>query len=399
MTALRERRRILYATTALILVSTITDFSILGGVHPAPLAVRLVWAASTLAFAWTLSHAPGAVVPAAGVFGAVTGGSFVALVALTGGANSPLFLLIRGIPLLLAVVVQDYLIATWVATITIVVGGSAIVVQGQKPLAAWLITALAIGALAIYASSTYRRMRKREEVLLTERNEALQRALLTEEERQARRSAEEMVRERDAFLSIVAHELRTPLTSLVLHAQAANVPRVERQAVRLGKLIDTLLDASLLTQGRVPLVPEALDLALLAREVVDRLRPLAEGAGCAVELRCSQAPGSWDRLRLEQILENLISNAIKYGAGKPIEITVELAEGRAIVAVRDHGVGIAAPDHERIFRRFERAGTSTRGGIGAGLWVADQLVRAMGGRIDIDSAPGEGATFLVNLPP
>jgi signal transduction histidine kinase len=109
--------------------------------------------------------------------------------------------------------------------------------------------------------------------------------------------------------------------------------------------------------------------------------------------------GRWDRLRLEQVLENLLSNAFKYGAGQPVEVVVGGGEGRALLSVQDGGVGIAAADVERIFGRFERAApTRNFGGLGLGLYIARQIVEAHGGSIRLESSPGQGTTFTVDLP-
>lgn len=114
---------------------------------------------------------------------------------------------------------------------------------------------------------------------------------------------------------------------------------------------------------------------------------------------CASIVGRWDRMRLEQVVMNLLSNAMKYGEGKPIRVVVEAAGDTAVLAVSDRGIGIAAKDQERIFDRFERAvSVDHYGGLGLGLFVAKQLVEAMGGTIGVDSKEGCGATFTVRLP-
>src|SRR5207247_2501898 len=122
-------------------------------------------------------------------------------------------------------------------------------------------------------------------------------------------------------------------------------------------------------------------------EVVLRLTPLAEGSGSSIHLETEgDAAGVWDRARVEQVLSNLLANAVKYGAGKPIEVRVRGGDGAASFSVRDHGIGIAPEDQERIFQRFERAvSPSSYGGFGLGLWVSRQLVEAHRGCIEIES--------------
>lgn len=232
------------------------------------------------------------------------------------------------------------------------------------------------------------------------------------------KEAGEAIQARDEFLSIASHELRTPLSALVLQlaglqnslpeakVQSPNgkltgkVEKAIKATGRLTSLVDSLLDVSRIASGRLQLQPEEHDLAEVARDLVERETDAARRAGC--ELRCHvEAPirGFWDRVRLEQILENLLSNAMKYGAGNPIEVTVAAAGDAATIAVQDRGIGISNPDLERIFGRFERA-VSVRnyGGLGLGLYITRQLVEAHGGTIRVTSEPGTGALFTVELP-
>jgi PAS domain S-box-containing protein len=235
---------------------------------------------------------------------------------------------------------------------------------------------------------------------------------------------------RDDFLSVASHELRTPLTSLKLQVDGLNrllrrrpegaltaerlgesLDMISKQTVRLGELVEALLDVSRLKAGRLELTPTEVDLGALAGEVIDRWRPIAERSGSRITIplhdgvpngaQAGQGPvvGWWDRVRLEQILNNLLANAVKYGPGHPIEVTVAGADGLARVTVRDRGIGIAPEDQERIFARFERAvPSSSYGGLGLGLWIVHQLLEAMGGSIQVHSAVGQGATFVVSLP-
>jgi PAS domain S-box-containing protein len=218
------------------------------------------------------------------------------------------------------------------------------------------------------------------------------------------------VRERDEFLSIASHELKTPLATLQLQLdrglRALQVGKPERvlestqraakQAQRLGSLVETLLDVSRVSGGRLELEVQTVDLAELARDAASHF-DVGEGP---IEVDAA-APviGRWDRVRMEGVISNLLSNAAKYGPGKPIRVRVRAEGGKAILTVRDEGIGIAEVDQARIFERFERA-VSTRnyGGLGLGLWIANEIVRAHNGEITVESSPGQGAAFTVLLP-
>jgi hypothetical protein len=234
--------------------------------------------------------------------------------------------------------------------------------------------------------------------------------------------AEAAVRTRDEFLSIASHELRTPLAALHLQLQrlARNARRragaagaVElgkeldlvgscvRQSERLSHLLDDLLDLTRIRLGRLQLTLEDVDLGELARDVVERLGPTAARAGSTLELACPEerVVGRWDRLRLDQVVTNLVSNAIKYGRGRPIAVRVRrAASAGAELDVEDGGLGVAPEMQERIFDRFERAHSGEIAGLGLGLYIARQIVVAHGGHIRVKSALGEGSTFTVELP-
>jgi PAS domain S-box-containing protein len=217
---------------------------------------------------------------------------------------------------------------------------------------------------------------------------------------------------RDEFLSIASHELRTPLTALklrlqsVLHARDLSekterrLDSAVRQTERLERLIDNLLDVSRITTGHLELEPEYFDLAEMTQDVADRFREQAAFGGIRVALTTSEpVVGHWDRLRLEQVATNLLTNALKFGEGKPIGVTVSGDELSAVLTVADQGIGIAPEDISRIFQQFERVlGHRTFGGLGMGLYIARQIAHAHGGRIEVESARGEGSRFHVILP-
>jgi signal transduction histidine kinase len=222
-----------------------------------------------------------------------------------------------------------------------------------------------------------------------------------------------------AFVALATHELRTPLQALGLHvdmmhsrvAQAADdVPtpwlldRLERTRAlvrRANRLVDDLLSACELAEGHGRLDRETFDLAQLAEDVVAANAESLHWARCPhlVE-RSGPVVGRWDRSRVERVLENLLSNAMKYAAGCAIEVRVWAAGGDAYLSVKDAGPGIAEGDRDVIFERFRR-GTRTGGvsGSGLGLWIVRTIAEAHGGSVGVESAPGRGATFTVRLPP
>jgi PAS domain S-box-containing protein len=229
--------------------------------------------------------------------------------------------------------------------------------------------------------------------------------------------------QRDEFIGLVAHELRTPLSVLELKIQSVTRALLEttgdahergatptkltgrlddalRQLERLTELVERLLDASSIVQGQLALEPEPTHLAEIVTRVVARHREPALRMGTELRLRvATDGAGTWDRVRLEQAVGNLVSNAIKYGRGQPVELAVEAARTGVRLRVADHGIGIAPEDLARIFTRFERAApVGHYGGLGLGLYVTRSIVEAHGGTIDVSSHPGEGTTFVIELP-
>lgn len=226
---------------------------------------------------------------------------------------------------------------------------------------------------------------------------------------------------RDEFLSAASHELRTPITTLSLQTDGLlaipvsngngarrtgddrmmrRLKAIRRQVVRLNQLVDQLLDVSRLIEGRLELRPEQVDLQALVIEAIDLMRESATQAGSPVLLRLRpEVVGHWDRIRIGQVLTNLLSNAIKFGCGRPIEVELDADETRARVQIKDAGEGILPQEQERIFQRFERATSVQRHpGLGLGLWICKQIVDASHGTISVQSEPGRGSTFSVELP-
>jgi signal transduction histidine kinase len=174
----------------------------------------------------------------------------------------------------------------------------------------------------------------------------------------------------------------------------------ERQVRVFTELVNNLLDLSRIAEGSLELQREEVDLAVLVRDVVGRFGHELERAGCVLCLRADvTAVGWWDRARLEQVIINLLSNAMKYGRAKPLEIAVEAGVSAARLTVRDHGIGIAPEDQARVFGKFERAAPGHEfGGLGMGLYIVRQIVDALGGSVAVASEAGKGATFSVSLP-
>jgi signal transduction histidine kinase len=229
------------------------------------------------------------------------------------------------------------------------------------------------------------------------------------------------IRARDEFISIASHELKTPLTALKLRlgealrtarrltqAEADPLPEklvrataaAEVAANHLGDLVEDLLDVSRLTAGHLSLRIEAVDVGALLADLVARLRDQAAQSGSSVDVSCPDAiEASWDRKRIEQVLTNLLSNAIKYGMGRPIRLSARRVGERVRIAVADEGLGIPRADQARIFRAFERLATVQRiGGLGLGLYIGQQIATAHGGSLTVNSEPGRGSTFVLELP-
>ena len=222
---------------------------------------------------------------------------------------------------------------------------------------------------------------------------------------------------RDNFLAIAAHELRNPMTPIsarleLLLAKARNGPQTLPNVIvhgleRLEQLVDAyirratiLLDIARFSSGHLRLHNTEMELSAVVAQVAANLAPLAERAGSRIRLAVEEGvAGCCDAMALEQILENLLSNAVRYGAGKPIEVVLSSDGNCALLSIRDHGIGISEVDQAHIFERFHslrRPGP--KAGFGVGLWVTHQLVRALEGEISVASAPASGSTFTVRLP-
>jgi signal transduction histidine kinase len=234
----------------------------------------------------------------------------------------------------------------------------------------------------------------------------------------AQAELERAVRMRDDFMSIVSHELRTPLNTLHLQVQlrrrllAADpasidvealrkmTERDERQVRSMVRLIDDMLDVSRLRTGRLAIEPADTDLAELVRRVAESFAEQARGAGSTLGVHApGQLAARCDGFRIEQVVTNLVTNALRYGKGSPIQMTLRPDGARALISVKDRGIGIALQDQQRIFEQFERTESAQSvAGLGLGLYITRQIVRAHGGEIRVQSEPGQGSEFIVALP-
>jgi predicted ATPase/signal transduction histidine kinase len=245
-------------------------------------------------------------------------------------------------------------------------------------------------------------------------DEIARRAAVAIENARLYKESQDSVRARDEFLAIASHELRTPVTSMRLMVQRlrsgkmadspANLLRpldlFERQVDRLSNLIEEMLSAARLLVGRLEMHAAPMDLSALVRDEVKRAAPQLARAECALTLN-ADAPicGCWDRDKLAQVISILLANAIKFGVGKPIEVSVCALAGVARLEVIDHGIGIDVHSLPHIFDRFERAVSSrSYGGLGLGLYVARHIVDALGGTVRAESMPKVETRFVVDLP-
>ena len=228
-------------------------------------------------------------------------------------------------------------------------------------------------------------------------------------------AAEASVKMHEEFLSVASHELRNPLTPIALTLETlerevcSDVPGerlrehtqvVRRQFRKFTELVTGLLDVTRISAGKLTLERRQLNVAELIREVVLRHEPEAAASGCTLYTDVpEQLQGEFDPMRLEQIATNLLSNALKYGAGHPVRISLSESARNIQIVVDDEGIGIDAKDLPRLFGRFERASTDQGfSGLGLGLYITRQIVEAHGGLIRVESAPGKGSRFEVELP-
>ena len=230
---------------------------------------------------------------------------------------------------------------------------------------------------------------------------------------------EHAVRMRDDFMSIVSHEVRTPLNGLILETQLrkmhlardnaaaftmdkmhAMVERDERQIQSLIRLIEDMLDVSRIRTGKLSIRPAQFDLTQTVAQLLQSFAAQISAAQSAVNFNPGPpVVGQWDEFRIEQVISNLLTNALRYGAKKPIDVSVYIDGDQAVIDVRDQGIGISEENQLRVFQQFERVSAShVTAGLGLGLFISEQIVAAHSGTITVQSALGEGALFRVCLP-
>lgn len=224
---------------------------------------------------------------------------------------------------------------------------------------------------------------------------------------------------REEFMSLVAHEMRTPLNTLFLEVQvrlsqlAKNnlaiftpenlqkmLGRSERQLKSMMRLIEDMLDVSRIKNGKLSIQPQGANLSLLVRQLAEDLTPFAKEAEVEFVLQIdSEVEGHWDAFRIEQIIINLLTNAVRYGKGKPVHVSLTMEGGHAVIKVADQGVGIDEHEQKKIFEAFERSGDNeVKAGLGLGLYISRKLAEAHAGEISVVSQKNHGSTFILRLP-
>ncbi|RMQ40867.1 Sensor histidine kinase/response regulator [Pseudomonas cichorii] len=230
---------------------------------------------------------------------------------------------------------------------------------------------------------------------------------------------EHAIRMRDDFMSIVSHEVRTPLNGLILETQLRKlhlakdnasaftmdklrgmVDRDERQIQSLIRLIEDMLDVSRIRTGKLSIRPSAFDLSELVSQVLENFSAQIAANDSSVSLYADETViGVWDEFRIEQVVANLLTNAMRYGSRKPIVVRVYCENGEARVEVTDQGIGISEENLKRIFQQFERVTANHAvAGLGLGLFISEQIILAHGGRIVVESEEGKGSMFRICLP-
>nr|WP_315256510.1 hybrid sensor histidine kinase/response regulator [uncultured Duganella sp.] len=261
-------------------------------------------------------------------------------------------------------------------------------------------------------------------VALYEAREAMRRQVEALEQAQQKQAAmqaqlERALLMRDEFMSMVSHEMRTPLNTLYLETQLRKmqlergnmaafgaeqlqrmVARDDRQIQSIIRLIDDMLDVSRIRSGKLSLRPGWVELSGLLRRVVHDLTPQASTAGASITLEAgTPVSGWWDEFRIEQIVVNLLTNAMRYGCQQPISVTLTVEQDWARIDVRDCGPGVAPENQAKIFEPYERGvGSEAPAGLGLGLYISRQLAEVHEGRLTLQSKPGEGSVFSLTLP-
>lgn len=270
----------------------------------------------------------------------------------------------------------------------------------------------------VFVDLDRQRNETRRQVIELERSQETQRLLMRELEK-SRGELQASVQARDKFMSLVAHELRTPLNTLFLETQVRQMQldrgraqlfdeayltqmlaRDRRQIESMRRLIDDMMDTARIRSNQLSIRRSEIDLSALLQRVVDDLAQQARAADCSVTLHSEPGvTGHWDAFRVEQVVINLLTNALRYGRGRPVTVSLVRLPDAARISVRDLGRGIAEADLQRIFDPFERVcGRDGTGGLGLGLFITRQLVEAHRGSIEVNSVADAGSEFTVTLP-
>jgi signal transduction histidine kinase len=260
---------------------------------------------------------------------------------------------------------------------------------------------------------------KNQEVITNYQKQLRQNKHLIETLEKNYENAQKEIQARDQFLAIASHELKTPVTSMLLQVQNAihNIRNVslanfsvenllkmlestELQSQRLSKMVNDLLNLSLITTGKLDLEPEETDLTEITKQVTENFSEKLKKEHTSITVHADKpVVGMWDKVRIAQAVTNLLSNAIKYGNNKPIAVTVTNSHQKAKLVVQDNGIGIAPDQQQKIFERFERAvSPKDYQGLGVGLYITNQIVKAHNGKISVDSKPHNGTSFTIELP-
>jgi len=282
-----------------------------------------------------------------------------------------------------------------------------------KPLDAYAVKS----KVQVFVDLYRQRTELRRQLVALEESRRRQQALVSELQT-AQVDLKRALQMRDEFMSMVVHELRTPLSVLAMEVRvrqhqiaaentgffaAENLSRMferdQRQVRSLTRLIDDMLDVSQIQHGKLSIRRGACDLSAMLKRVVGEVQGQRGDVPITLKADCVELMGEWDEFRLEQVVVNLLTNALRYGGGKPILVELSQLPGAAAIRVSDHGVGIAPEDRARVFEQFVRVGDRLRTpGLGLGLYITKQLVEAHGGTISVESTLGEGSTFTVALP-
>ncbi|MES2756204.1 MAG: hybrid sensor histidine kinase/response regulator [Pseudomonadota bacterium] len=270
----------------------------------------------------------------------------------------------------------------------------------------------------VFVALDQQRHEGRRQVAALEQSRMEQQQLL-EELHVTQAELQRSLRMRDDFMSLVAHELRTPLNTLFLESQMrtlqlqrgnftalgpdrlpAMVARDQRQIQSMIRLIDDMLDVSRIRSGSLSIRPTPFELMGLLERVASDLALQATGYGSRLNLHPHPpVAGCWDESRIEQVIINLLTNALRYGGGSPVEIIVGVDGHEVRIDVVDGGIGIAPEDQQRIFEPFERGNAKGEvKGLGLGLAISLQLAEAHGGRLFVASDGKTGSTFTLVLP-